>query len=224
MTATDLPRGSRRKDRSSRPLTAQSVYGHAGGAFRNRLGAGQPRDEAVDVAGKHRSRHGHCWQNITASCGATRNRFNRHSIGYSCSRFFYFRTMCFVGKSFFPCFFTRPGFLSCLRCDQPLANQVCESLQGIGAVLVLAARSLRFNIDDPVGGNATIPHAHEARFHLCWQRCGCLDVESKMNCCCNFVDILTAGALRSNRSEFNFRIRYFNLVSDLQHSVFEFCR
>lgn len=161
---------------------------------------------------------------VVGCCGARIQRIEKKRfqtslkvVGHLAPCSFYPGAMRFVGKPFFPCFPARPGFFPWLRLDQPFANQVCKSSQGIGSILVLAAGSLRLDVDNTIGRNPVVSELQETGFHCCRQRCRSVNVESQVNCSGNLVDILTAWSLRPNRLEFDFGRWYFETVINYEH-------
>ena len=87
------------------------------------------------------------------------------------------------------------------RCNA--VDQLLQPPQRIGAVRVLAARSLRLDHDDSCIGNSLVAQSEQPLLDVGWQRRRG-HVEAQVHRARNLVDVLPAGALRANRGEVDF--------------------
>ena len=78
-----------------------------------------------------------------------------------------------------------------------LAQQLGETLQGIGAILLLAAESLGLDDNHALTVDAVVLQLHQPGFNAIGQTCGS-DVQTQVDRRSDFVDVLTAGSLGPN--------------------------
>jgi hypothetical protein len=99
------------------------------------------------------------------------------------------------------------------RQDRDAGHHLMQALQRFFAVLFQAAVRLCLDDDHAVLRDALIVEAQQALFQMIGQRRR-HDIEAQMNRIRHLVDILSAGALRAYRAEFNFAVGNLRSVND----------
>jgi hypothetical protein len=111
--------------------------------------------------------------------------------------------------------FARPGFYALSFLAESGQYKSFKAIYRIQAVLVLAAKTLSFDHDNPFTIYATVLDAQKSRFAVI-REARLFDIKSKVYGGGQFVDVLTARSLGANCRQLKLRVRYYYVVTNFQ--------